>query len=893
MAPTQMTVLNQANSGDVYAALAALKKTPADDATSIVSVFILDTTSTTQSVRLDSFMYAVSSEPLGEHHHAVLIAIVSDLTASPAQRTANFSIVFDTAWGQVFADELVPRTLGTRLLQCSLLEELEKDVLLHQILQPELVIALVLEKDNLTTLCQSLSSSATSVLSNVEAIKQLFSFDTPLRQQIIEVIRENTKLAEVPFEKWGKIAFQKAKFSSDSLRATYLNYLGEYLIRVLVQLLGILMQFDSLQLAERPEMMNIISNLMKSVEIVPRCDIDNCLTLAPLSMTRSGDVESRSGLFLFPKMSRTSPGKPSTVLFPLSPFIVKHTFKMGFDVDAIATFFNSIGLDKLTSELRDKYFHDAICVGTAVSQARLSLLKKIVHIFHPATFESVINFHCFVAEHTEWFKAVMTFSMDDFSEASVAVFEGKTVAELVQLAAVDGIVPFHRVDILCAVTRNDDNIDWRLIRAIAMIDSANSRTDQEKEHERGILMQLRNKFQISEVEGVTFLLLAAPYHFIKYFFFELFSKNTEKEELIEKTLSNLAKRADLRHLLDKHEDLQCGIAFLLRKALAIILQQHEPEKCPLFNTFSEFILAGTPHYVLASHCIFDAIYANNILGDLNEAFISKFEAHTPLCYFVRVSLAVSILMLISEPEMPTEDAVTYHDLLRQILQDNQEDIRQVTLFILRAHSSGGTVDVEKAVAEVRKAKYPPMISSCPVIDQVSRALQKVSPLACFRDFVVAVAALGEYAVAKTNDNLARYNALCTEGKIACIGAYCASVAPQPIPNFKAEIYPVVVAQHTPAALTVLQRIANNQTLLSKPEKLRELILSLMVSILNNNNPVVFYKQTVEGILAEKAKLHVHRVAIEDYMVPKCPRCKYLYINILNFTNLILKNKFLC
>jgi hypothetical protein len=87
MAPGHMTILNQATSGDVYSVLATLKRHPVEGNSRAIAVFILDTTSTSQSVQLDSFMYAVSSGTLDDRHHVVLITVVSDFVASSLKAT--------------------------------------------------------------------------------------------------------------------------------------------------------------------------------------------------------------------------------------------------------------------------------------------------------------------------------------------------------------------------------------------------------------------------------------------------------------------------------------------------------------------------------------------------------------------------------------------------------------------------------------------------------------------------------------------------------------------------------------------------------------------------------------------------------------------------------------
>jgi hypothetical protein len=280
----------------------------------------------------------------------------------------------------------------------------------------------------------------------------------------------------------------------------------------------------------------------------------------------------------------------------------------------------------------------------------------------------------------------------------------------------------------------------------------------------------------------------------------------------------------------------------------------------VIDSLSAFLLAGASQYVLASHCAFDIVYKEDVLNRLDTC---RFEENT-FFHFIRLVLAFSILLYIMDsPESEVEDV--WNQTLIHLLQHNKDDIREAALFVLRQLSKGGTVEIEKAVAELRGAKYPPFISSCNVVDEVSKSLQRVSPLADYTDFASAVAALSEYAASKKNENLDRFTALNGAGKMACIAAHCAVAAPQPILAFQADIYPVVVGQVSPEAAALLQRLLNNPTLLVKPEKFKELLLAFFCGVLTGNKAVIFFRDLVDNILREKRQLHVHRTAREDLM----------------------------
>eukprot|EP01105_Mastigella_eilhardi_P007620 TRINITY_DN1911_c0_g3_i2.p1 TRINITY_DN1911_c0_g3~~TRINITY_DN1911_c0_g3_i2.p1 ORF type:complete len:3679 (-),score=783.02 TRINITY_DN1911_c0_g3_i2:52-10641(-) len=870
---THMTILNQASSTDVHATLAALKRVPLQEGSSAISVFVLDSTSASQSVLLDSFMYAVSSEALDKRHHVVLIVVVSDFlvpSRASEQSEKRFSLLFDNSWGQVFADELIPRSVAGKLLPCSLLDQLERDVCLHEVLHPDLVRSLLLEKDNLTAVCQAVSPSAASVSAYIELVNVLLEEDSLLRQSLIGAILENTRQAEVDFAKWSGLAFQRAKYCSDSLRATYLDFLGGYLVRVLVHLLGVLARFGTLELSSKPEMASIIAGLMRSPELVPLCDVESCLNLAPLLHARATDVESSKGFFLFPKSSRENPLLPTRVSFPLSPFLVRHIFNLGDDKNTVQAFIRELQLDQLKPELLQKYFMDALCSGTALSAQRLPLLQKVVGIFHPKAFESMFQFHCTLAEHTEWLKAVLQFCMLDFAVPDVARFQGKCVNDLLLLACVDAVVPLSRVALLATVTRHASEISWQLIRAIAMIDSAESGRQQHTDDKR-LLVQLYASFRNSEVQGILELCQKVP-RYLKYFLFELFSDGESHEATVAQALAVLGTM--LLSGGDNDEDLMCGVAFLLRRAFALFFEQ--PENVKLGTALTTFLAAGVQYFVLASHCAIDVIF-EGVLPNLNEEAVHKLAADSRLFHFARMVLVVAILMDISV-ETPQRPASAYHPLLEQLLQNNKDDTREATLFVLRSLSAGGTVNISQAVVQARSERYPSMIARCEVIDEVSQAAQVVSPLAWFTDFVAASAALSEYHGAEL---LERYCALDCRGRTACLGAYLLDVGPQPIANFETGVFPDAVApgNFPPKMCDVLQKLAAvAPQLKQRSAQLRQLVVSIVVGTIGGFAAFTCFARLVESILAEKEQLLQHRRAIEEMMVPRCPRCPRAFVD---------------
>ncbi|KAH3762020.1 E3 ubiquitin-protein ligase RNF213 [Pelomyxa schiedti] len=852
--PPNMIILNQATSSEVHSALTALKRVPTDDNRSAFSIFILDTSSP-QSVLLDAFMYAVSSETLTQHQHVVLIVVVSDFMESNSAKIP-FSLLFDRTWAQVFADEVVPHSMAGKPWP-SLLGDLDRELYLHEILTEDLITALALENDNLTTICQSIAASASEVNPLLEFLQQLLK-GTSFSRSLVEIILENTKHCKIEFSKWHTLAFQKAKYSSDSLCTIYVNYLGGFVVRVLVILLHRMVQFHSLQLLDVPEMMELVSRLILSSELTPRCDIESCLNLNPLPTFQCLDVESNNGALLFPKQSRTCQGKLTTVSFPLSPFIAKHLSDLEGNTNEMEQFIQSAGLDTVNPKCLSQYFEDVLCIGAGFEQQRLGLLEKVLKMSHQNAFGSIVEFHKVIAENPEWFKFLLQFCMLDFSPELVNNFSGNTVEDLLPLASVDGIVPLNRIELLAELTKYHHSINWGIVRAMSMVASK----DQRKES-RNALVKLYEIFANNEAEGVN-ALLKGPDNFIKYFLFELFSTDDPKESLIISALQFIIHTP----LNDPKEGLLCGTAFLLRRAFSMLYQQPSPTG-ELAACLTKFITADHRHYILAVHCAFDAIY----LGNLDDGIIEKFSSKTPLNYFIRMVLVTSLLIDLHNCEEPAAS----HPVIMKLLQNDVADTREAALFVLRCGSAAGTVEIAKAISRIRAGKYPQSISQCPVVDELAKCLQMASPLACKDDFTDAVSLLCEYSVQQSKQTLDRFKALSFIGKASCVGAFCLDVAPQHIDNFSSAVFPILQGDFSAEARTLFKSLSGS-LIRQKDVQVRILTLCLVSSILGGHKIMKFFQDMAETIRQSDAILNKYRPTIEDLMNPRCPRCKAAFVD---------------
>ena len=247
----EIVSLNQATMLDVEEALKKFKLVKTDQSSGII--FVLDATSKTQSVQLDSLMYSVLIANLPPQYHVILIVLCPDPAIASTTPRDRFSLMFDLNWGTVFADEVVPRSFNPPGSPCAtphpdtLLHHLEQNLLLHEVLTPALMKCLLLQKTNLTLLCQGLSRCAPDVKNTMVQLNRLFQDETfkNLQNKIFDLACKRIEEGAISFNCWSKIALCRAKYS-DSLRMSYLEYLGAFLVRILLPILGQMVQFNSL-----------------------------------------------------------------------------------------------------------------------------------------------------------------------------------------------------------------------------------------------------------------------------------------------------------------------------------------------------------------------------------------------------------------------------------------------------------------------------------------------------------------------------------------------------------------------------------------------------------------------------------------------------------------------
>ena len=552
----------------------------------------------------------------------------------------------------------------------------------------------------------------------------------------------------------------------------------------------------------------------------------------------------------------------------MSPFISCHIHDLRGYQDQILHFIERAQLDKITNEQLFKYFNDVLCLGTAFDQQRLPLLSKVIAVFHKGVFESVLSFHCFMAENLDWFKAVLQFCQLPFAEESIAYFQELQdlhVQDVVNLASIGGVVPLHTVNLLSFVTKEDSSINWSIINAIAMVDACNK--DDKK-----LLVKLKSTFNESTIAGVKSLFVESfPPYIVKYFFFELFCGKASQDNIVDEALSFLANfpLSNGRG----NEALVCGTAFLLNKAFSLLLKSQDLSSSQLCESLTHFISVDLYHFALAAHCAFDVVFLYFSSKQFDGKRLLNFcTQETPLYTFFRLVMTASVLLEINE--LSCEQASTYHELLTHLLKDNLLDIREATLFVLRCLSAGGTANIAQAVTQIRSGKYTNAIAECDVINAVNASFQTVSPLAWYSDFSSAISYISDLN-SNVKQLLERFKGCAVPGKVAAIGSYCLNIGPKTTYNFT-NIFSDLCRDLPQHFTDILQSLAANKEIQSQSHFVRQLILAFFVSILLDSEIVVYLNNLVEELLVKKTQISSYRKEIEEMMVPKCPRCKHAF-----------------
>lgn len=209
--------------------------------------------------------------------------------------------------------------------------------------------------------------------------------------------------------------------------------------------------------------------------------------------------------------------------------------------------------------------------------------------------------------------------------------------------------------------------------------------------------------------------------------------------------------------------------------------------------------------------------------------------------------------------------------------------RNGALFVVRQLSEGGVTNVEQAIQAVRGADFPRDISAHPVVDEMARAVQKVSPLAAlplFADTVIAMCNLAQVAAGQdSRDALAVLVRMPPETCLAALAAYLLNVPPTPLPDFDtffARYKMDIVAQPMQALMGRFE--AEAPALRALPEATRLLLIHLVVLSMQQERHVKFTMDFVLETRNNEAAVAAFRRQVEEILNPKCPRCQRVFVD---------------
>eukprot|EP01125_Pyxidicula_operculata_P010465 TRINITY_DN343_c0_g3_i1.p1 TRINITY_DN343_c0_g3~~TRINITY_DN343_c0_g3_i1.p1 ORF type:complete len:4704 (-),score=480.58 TRINITY_DN343_c0_g3_i1:101-14212(-) len=844
--------LNQASSQDVHTALIQLKRTPTNNSTSAFTVFVLDTTAATQSILLDSFMYTVSTENLGEKQHVVLIVVVSDLVN---EKKHPFSFVFDNSWGQLYADEIIPKKVLYNQKE-SLISELESYEFLHDTLNPNLVCALIVEKSNLTKLCQSISTTE-EVKSNLNLIEKLFLSQSPLCTTIIKYILELIYKESITLERWSKKAFQKSKFSSDSLCSIYIDFLGSFVVHLLKNIFTLITCFGSLEIALNDHLNEfILSNLIDDDMIVTPPNVVECLELKEFNLVKKPEVSSRNGFFRFSSSCK--------VRFPLSPFIITQLFDLGPDKNRIENYVRSHNLEKMEPKAVQNYIMDAIILGLDINEEKFLLFTAVATIFHKDITSSISKFHEIISTNFEWFSSVIKFCTEDFDRKDLHAFiqnqETNDPHAILKLASVGGIIPLKRVDILSSIIK-DSTINWNIVRAISIIDTIPNRSNVTIKEDKIRLSKLYDLLLNDISDGISFMFTSCPSYYTKYILFEVFSSNVEVD-VLRLILANLSNIIDLEEKI-KNEDFLCGIAFLLRNTVKLFFQHSD-----MFSEELESICSlGLPLYTLTLHCIFDILFEEIYI---NEELVKRLQNDSQIHYVVRMVMIVCILHIQCQNESDE-----FSDCLNILLKSvGEEDVEEIVLYVIRNLSNGGTVDIENAV-KIAKQKFP-FVSGTSSMAKVETSFQKKLPVSYIEGFTNSFGMIRRYGEKDVTVDSFKNNP--HKGRVASVVTYCiAQDTSIPFNDKVFEFFGRSFEMSTYRMLETLRTIRKEFSDISSTDMVY-LVAHTFASIMNKNEIMVLFKDMSVKSAQMINQIQRIREQIDELLVPRCPRCKVAFFD---------------
>eukprot|EP01012_Entosiphon_sulcatum_P019794 TRINITY_DN24755_c0_g1_i1.p1 TRINITY_DN24755_c0_g1~~TRINITY_DN24755_c0_g1_i1.p1 ORF type:complete len:857 (-),score=138.60 TRINITY_DN24755_c0_g1_i1:3-2573(-) len=389
--------LNQASVDDYTIAIRDLQIASLGENECCICLCTLDT-GNSDPAQLEAFLHVVERASLSGNRHVVLIAAVSDPVASAiAGRGApRFHLTFDAAWCHLFADEVV-------VTQPSLPVE-SFHAPLAAVLDVELAAALLCLHDRSVLLAQQLSALADPQYIR-DCITRLFANSGAGRPPaagivVIQTIVDSIASLGCTEPQWSRLALQKCPM--ESLRQTYLEFMGRVVSRVFLLHAPMLFSYRNIELALDADTTPLFLYLLQQPGIVPVYDARACLNVNLVSPVQWKPVEAYGGFRWAPE---------SQLSFPFSPFLFRLFHAPGVTgehtdqhIAAHVTDAANSPLPTISGPALQAYIRDVIALGKGLSNEHFQFFVALAEKFGQAPFQASFSaFHAFLVQERPWF----------------------------------------------------------------------------------------------------------------------------------------------------------------------------------------------------------------------------------------------------------------------------------------------------------------------------------------------------------------------------------------------------------------------------------------------------------------------------------------------------------
>lgn len=869
-------MLNHASLTHVQSTLHVLQRVKLKEDESAVSLFVLDHRSSTQTnVDLNAFMFTVSSMVnLGPRKHVAVIVNVCDaLQRDSEEKLSDFSFAISRGWCVLNVDEVVEEKIkgpAVPWIACVADEEDEDEdpfslyVLddmrdLHEVLSIEAMATLVLQPNELVGLAQKLAFLPTQVEQIIQQITTTLVDRPALAKSLLGIAFDRLKRARIPSTEWMPQASKSAKNASSSLRSIYIAYLSDVVSRMMVPVLHSVVAFGSLQrMLDDGDCPSVFTEIIPL--FVPEFDVRHCIQLQTPSTALLGRNSVRAGCLEFVH--------GSSVAFPLSPLIAATLAAREVDPAREAR----VQQWGFPPQMVLVYVTDLVRHGLNVPVEQTNLFLSLIAIERPDVLERLDYVHA-ILQDGGWVTAARRFcNLPDLtSVADLPSVLDRDVAlnktDILDLAEnSDGIVPLQAIELLRVLFRGAAEIPWWALRAGALA-MEECKNDTEKDDVRRALRVAYD----DPINGVVYAMehkMAAT----KLFVFEYFNHISSSSTGVREATDILSK---IGITCTTAPTLRCALALLIRKALLAILERHAmADKAVL--VLERLHREQPSHDPLVSHCLVDILTNDEHSASLDRAHecVQEMEMPEELRQLFQCTLLIAVLYHIICGD--SDNARLLHqvdDILGRCADADM--IRNACLFTVRQLSDEGCSGLDGAIARVRSGEFSKLMARHNVLEEIEKANQKASPLACFPDFRKAVSLLS--SIADGDENCQQeFQALQAVAQFASMSVHVLDIAPNQIDNFYRVLQKNEWLGASNADIKSIMAARNDLTA-NISATLRQLVLHAFGQVRYQNSPHIGFMIDISRTAAvNKQAVDGLRKQVEEIMNPRCPRCQKVF-----------------